>query len=144
MRTNYVKQIKVIQSNSPSEFERQANEALMELANQNAQVEFNKDMGHCLYILYDVQEEICETAEDELKKRGVTLHCRNCPNFNWDRNKDGSVRQISKKGKCHMATYGSTSRDTLACDYFCRAVLNGELIPISEEDIADMLKGEYR
>lgn len=142
MRTNYVKQIKVIQSNSPSEFERQANEALRELANQNAQVEFNKDTGHCLYILYDVQEEIYESAEDELKKRGVTLHCRNCPNFVWDTNQDGSIRKISKKGKCHLATYGTSSRDTLACDYFCRAVLNGELIPISEEDIAEMLKGE--
>lgn len=142
MKRNVIKQIRVISKNSPQEFEREANEALKKLASKNADVMFNNNMGHCLYILYEETEDICETAEDELSKRGITLHCRNCPNFVWDKNKDGTIRKISKRGTCHLATYGTTSRDTLACEIFCKAVLNGELTPIHDDVIADMLKGE--
>lgn len=142
MRRTSIQQIRVVSSNSAKDFETEVNETLKSLASNNPQIQFNMGLGHCLYILYYEEENICETAEDELELKGISLYCRNCPNFKFDRNKDGTIRRISKRGECHMATYGTTTRDTRACDYFCKAVLNGELKPIHDDEIAEMIRSE--
>lgn len=141
MQKKVIPQIIVVNQNNAKDFQDEANKALRETASKNAQVHFNQNMGHCLYILYEETQEICETAEDELEKRGLSLHCRNCPLFKWARNNDGSIRKITKRGDCHISPYGTTTRDSKACEYFCKAVLNGELTPIHDDVIADKLEG---
>lgn len=144
MKRISIPQIKVVSETNAQAFEESVNEALRKLASKKPNVHFNMDMGHCLYIMYEDTEEICENAEDELEKRGITLFCRNCPNFVWDRNKDGTIRRISKRGECHISTYGTTSQDTRACEYLCKAVLNGELRPIHDDVIAEMIERESK
>ena len=142
MRKTVIPQIRVVTQNNAKAFEDEVNEALKATASKNAQIHFNMNLGHCLYILYEEEQEVCETAEDDLAKRGIHLHCRNCPIFQPELNKDGTIRKISKRGDCHISMYGTTTRDSIACEYFCKAVLNGELKPIHDDVIAEMLKGE--
>lgn len=135
MKDKTYQQIRVISNNDPIEFQRLFNEAQTELAAKNPKVQFNMNMGHCAYITYTETTRIPETMEDEFNLVGIELHCRNCPNFEWPRRKDGGIHMSKKQGTCPVAAYGFTSRDALACEYLYKGLASGRLQAIDDEQL---------
>ena len=137
MQERTYQQIRVISCHDPTEFQRQFNEAQRELASKNPKVEFNMAQGHCAYIIYQETVSTPETAEDEFAQAGITYHCRNCPKYEWPVTKTGTINRVQKKGACCISTYGYTHRDTPACEYLYKGILNGSLTAIQDDDLEE-------
>ena len=137
MQEHTCQQIRVISCRDPDEFQRTFNEAMQELASSNPDVKFNTTMGHCAYITYKKTTYVPETAEDEFAQIGISYRCRNCPEFKWHLNQDGSITRTQKRGGCRISKYGTTSSDTHACEYLYRSILQGRAQAIPDDDLED-------
>ena len=137
MRESTYQQIRVISCHDPTEFQSQFNEAMQELASKNPKVDFNMACGHCAYITYQERKSTPETAEDEFYTMGIKYHCRNCPRFEWPTTKSGEIHRIQKKGVCPVSNMGVTWRDSDACEYLYKSIINGSITPIQDEDLED-------
>lgn len=137
MREKTYQQIRVISCHDPTEFQRQFNEAQQELASKNPRVEFNMSEGHCAYIIYQETMRTPETAEDEFEQAGISYRCRNCPRFVWPMTKTGSINRIQKRGECPISQHGHTYRDSKACEYLYKGIMNGSLKAIYDDELED-------
>ena len=137
MRERTYQQIRVISCHDPTEFQRQFNEAQKELASKNPKVEFNMAQGHCAYIIYSETVSTPETAEDEFAQAGISFHCRNCPKFEWPMTAKGAINRIQKRGNCPITQFGYTHRDTPACEYLYKGILNGSIKAIQDDELED-------
>ena len=125
----------VVTDNDPAAFQEKFNEAWDQVEDKNPSYEFNKQMGHCAYIMYTEEIQIPETIEDQYALAGVSYRCRNCPHFEWPMTKAGRVNRITKKGGCRFASLGISYRDGFACEYFYKQMINGELTPIEDDEL---------
>lgn len=79
-------------------------------------------------IEYEMVETIPENAVEELEAQGIYFTCADCPKYEPELNMDGSVRRTSKKGKCFLSD--RQCRDSIACEWFCKQYLKGEIQPV--------------
>lgn len=137
MRSQTYQQIRVISCHDPTEFQRQFNEAQEELASKNPKTEFNMTAGHCAYIIYQETVEKPETAQDEFYQAGIKYHCRNCPKYEWPVTAKGTINHVQKRGNCPISQYGYTHRDSCACEYLYKGILNGNITAIQDDELED-------
>lgn len=114
--------VKVIESQSGSEFEDLMNNALREVSDLKSkyQIYWNLSRGHCAYIEYSYTEKIPETLMDEYALRGEIYYCGNCPKF------FPSTDGRTQAGTC---LYGKCNRpipSDRACKHFYQKVDSGE------------------
>lgn len=129
MKRERKQKIRVIRKKDPDEFQNEFNQLTDELASLNPEATIEIKENYFVAILKFVIEELTpETAEEELDAQGLRFSCQNCPRFEPERNMDGTVRQTAKKGKCFLKDL--TWRDTGACEWFCKGVLNGSVQPV--------------
>ena len=127
MKTNRYTQIKVITDTDPKEFERKFNETQIDLRAMNpetSKMEITQE-GMIAVISYVVEQDVPESARDEMSLQGLHFTCRQCPNFNPVRNNDGSVRRTSKRGSCFLKEQAWA--DSSVCEDFCKKYLLGEI-----------------
>lgn len=130
MRQSRYTQIRVVREKDPGQFQEAFNQAQVELQSkrpETVKIEITDD-GLVAIIQYEVDVEVPETAEDELRVQGLYFTCENCPKFNPATNLDGSVKQTSKHGTCFISD--RTRRDSIACEWFCKQYLKGEIQPV--------------
>lgn len=137
MREKSYQQIRVISCHDPTEFQRQFNAAQEELATKNPRVEFNMAQGHCAYIIYNETVYTPETAEDEFSQAGISYHCRNCPKFEWPMTQAGAINHVKKLGKCPITPQGATYRNSPACEYLYKGILNGSIEAIQDDELEE-------
>ena len=99
LRQSRYTQIRVVREKDPGQFQEAFNQAQVELQSKRPETVKIKitDDGMVAVIEYEVDVEVPETAEDELRVQGLCFTCENCPKFNPATNLDGSVKQTSKK-----------------------------------------------
>lgn len=130
MRYSKYTQIRVVPEKDPKQFESAFNQAQVELQSkrpETVKIEITPD-GYVAIIQYEVEVEIVETAEDELRQQGLRFTCSDCPKFEPRLNNDGSVMKSAKRGKCFLSDW--TRCDSSACEWFCKQFLRGEIKPI--------------
>lgn len=119
----YIKtpQMQVATGRDALEFQNNFNSIMSKLAGQGirATYEYPDNLAFCCYINYEVEKAIPETCEDELLLNGERYHCADCPNF------EPSTDKRVKSVPCKYRDF-KVSADTLACEYFCRGVLQNK------------------
>ena len=130
MRQSKYTQIRVVQSKDPEQFQTEFNQAQVELQSkrpETVKMEITQD-GIVAVIQYEVEIEVAETAQDELRMQGLHFTCAECPKFEPVLNFDGSVKRTSKHGACFLEP--RACRDSSVCEWFCKQFLKGEVRPV--------------
>ncbi len=130
MESIKVPEYRIIHEETASDFQREINKAVKELAEYHPKVLFNYELGFCAYIEYQPEEIVkTESVRDEFALEGVYYHCRNCPHF-----KVPQDRRV-KWGKCKYSTTGKTHKDHEACELFYKWVKQNAVEIIEDSDL---------
>ena len=119
-----IKQIRVIQTSAPDEFEKQVNSAMVELCESDPVLTIRDGAGFTAIIEYIRTEKILETVADEFHEAGIYYHCKNCPHI--DRPMDGRIKYTT----CKYAELGRTHINYGACEVFYKDLKAGRIKPI--------------
>lgn len=101
-------------------FQEAFNSAIENLGTSHYELQFNVNMGHCVYILYDHYEQVPENLKDEYELRGDTHHCAECPYL--EPNRDMRL-------KYNNCICGRTTPDSACCLKFYQELERGTLVP---------------
>lgn len=123
MKTIIKKQLHCICCSDPEEYQQQFNQAMAILADKNPEVQFSQFREFSCNIVYEEQETIIESAEDEMKARGIHLYCMDCPYLEYSEDKRSTKHICKIDGIRH-------SMNSSACPVFYEKVKNGEAQPI--------------
>lgn len=126
MRSEDFSQIKVIQTESASEFEERINSSMRELAVKRPECKLIEGKGFCAIITYTEHIQIIETVADEYHAEGIYFSCKNCPYLD-----DPHDKRI-KNCTCKYSNTGYTHKDSDACEVFYRALKRGDIKPLDE------------
>lgn len=119
-----IKQYRIIDGRDGPELTEKLNAALRELDSKNPHVTFE---GMIARIEYTETDEV-PGLDSSGKRKGLELHCEDCPHFQPMRRQDGEIDRRAKQGYCPFSKFmGFTSRDTRVCDTFLDLMENGEL-----------------
>ena len=126
MKEQNVLQFAIVRETTAQAFEDTLNERLRELRVNNDAITFDSSNGAMIArIAYKVK---CEIAEEDTPKAetGIRFTCGDCPCFQPQRNRDGSIDMRAKVGDCpHSKFMGRTTRDTAACEQLYTMIQNG-------------------
>ena len=113
-----------IEGTTAAELAEKANAAFQELAEnpaaKNVRWEFNKEVGHCIYIYYEKNELRPSTAEERYAVRGEKYYCIDCPFYRKSPDKR-VVYTICGKGRRR------TAAKQCACEEFYEMLERGEV-----------------
>ena len=126
MNTNTIKQIAVIYSDDPADFQKKFNLQMAALADKKPTIEFNHSQGFCAYITYDEATHQVTSIADEFHADGIKFECRNCPLHEIET--DGRKKRVP----CKYADTAFTKLDDEACEIFYRRLMQREIEPIGE------------
>lgn len=126
MNTNTIKQIAVIYSDEPADFQKKFNLQMAALASKHPTIEFNHSQGFCAYITYEETTRQVTSIADEFHADGIRFECRNCPLHEIET--DGRKKRVP----CKYADTAFTKLDDEACEIFYRRLMQREIEPIGE------------
>lgn len=130
MESIKVPEYRIIHEETASDFQRELNKAVKELAEFNPKVKFNDTLGFCAYIEYQPKEIVKpESVRDEFMLEGIYYHCRNCPYLELPQD-----RRV-KWGKCKYSTTGRAHKDTEACELFYKWVQQNAIDVVEDSDL---------
>ena len=116
------KQIAVITAERGSDFEREVNERLEQVAGCEPDIIFKMDTDcHIAYITWEETVEALETAADRYNAMGIKLKCGQCPYR--ERPKDKRVRYTS----CTLGDRQGIAYGDPACDRLYEMLEKGEV-----------------
>ena len=118
------RQIKVIKAADPTDFQKQFNEAMEKLHENDPEVEFVHEQGFCAYITYTKTTHEWDCVADEFHAEGIHYLCRNCPHH------DPVDDKRKKYVWCKYSDYGHTHLDHEACEMFYKQVKQNEIKPL--------------
>ena len=124
MRFESFQQFAIVAADSAQQLSEQLNEKLYELRTKRPQVTFE---GLIARISYSESVAIPEDLVDQYDLAGVRLSCGACPFFEPRLNMDGSEDKRAKWGACPCASYGRTSRTSIACNRLFEMLNSGEV-----------------
>ena len=116
-------QIKVIQADDPKEFQRQFNEAMEKLYENDPEVEFVHEKAYCAYIRYTKVTHEWDSVADEFHAEGIHYLCKQC---SYHEEVDDNRK---KYVYCKYADYGHTHLDHEVCEMFYKEVKQGKIKP---------------
>ena len=108
--------IAAIAADDPKEFERQFNEQMTLLSDNNPQVTLDISNGFKAVIQYEVEESHVETVKDEFHLEGIRLH---------DIETDSRRKWVT----CRYSENGETHLDHECCNYFYKQLKLGQVRP---------------
>lgn len=123
--TQSVKRFAIVRETSAQSFESALNEKMTELRELNPTVTFS-ETGDYMTARIEYTERI-EIPEETLSEKGIRFHCVDCPYFEPETKRDGSVDERKKWGGCKFAEMERTSKYFAACDVLYRLIENGEV-----------------
>lgn len=119
------KRFAIVRATSAQSFETQLNGTLDYLYEKNPKVTFS-ETGDYMTARIEYTERI-EIPEETLSEKGIRFHSVDCPYFEPDTKRDGSVDERKKWGGCKFAEMERASKYSAACDVLYRLIENGEV-----------------
>lgn len=116
MRTEINRKVAVIDEQNGRAFERAFNEKMKELSRYKVNIERGITKDYLVYIYYEIEEKVPESAKEEFKLRGELYQCGDCPFIKYGEWRDHSC---PRSKKIHT--------DTPACSYFYEALKEGRI-----------------
>lgn len=104
-----------IEAQNAVEFDERLNRALTKTANGNPQIVDFPNYPLMVRIYYTEEIMIPECISDEYELCGRGGYCADCPRFQPQLNRDGTVKKSSKRGTCTLSS-APTFADMRACD----------------------------
>ncbi len=125
MKYIHRKQSRIITGSTADEFQTKLNEALNEVATAGYkhEIQFNMALGFCAFIVFEETRQVPETLAEEYELRGDEYRCSECPMFVLS--PDKRVKYTTCKRGCRKI-----SANAWACDWFYKALEDGEVTPI--------------
>lgn len=118
-----LKQFSIVTGDTAQDFEFKLNAISEKLHDNKPTFTFNADLTRCK-VEYEKTIEISEPSPAEV---GVRFVCADCPHFEPELNRDGSVDMRKKFGGCKYALMNRTFKDSSACEVLYTAIKNGEV-----------------
>ena len=126
MRRETFEQIKIIKSDSFTEFQDEVNKAMRELADKSPVFQLLSDKGLCALITYTDHIEVMDSIADEFHADGIYYLCKHCPYLD-----DPHDRRV-KRCTCKYAKNGVTYKDVEACEVFYKSLKRGDITPLPD------------
>lgn len=115
--------IKVIQSETATEFEENFNASMAELSDKHPKYQLADVGTFVAYIIYEETTQIPEDIRDEYILRGEVFTCADCPYLN-----DTGDKRV-KYFDCEHSESEITRKTNIACNWFFTKLAHGEISP---------------
>lgn len=116
MKRSSYEQFAIVHADSASLFQKQLNEEIYRLRNNDTVVKFSESIPFYAQIKYVVNENTPETIAEASVVEGVSFVCAQCPYFKAPTKDDGTEDRRCKYGDCEFADLGRTFKNAPACD----------------------------
>lgn len=116
MKRSRYEQFAIVYADSAPLFNKQLNEEIYRLKDNNPVVKFSESIPFYAQIRYEVNEETPETITEASEMAGVRFVCAQCPYFKAPLKDDGTEDKRCKYGDCEFTELGRTFKNTPACD----------------------------
>lgn len=126
MRREAFSQVKVIQTESASDFQEQINSSMRELADKQPEYKLIEGKGFCAIISYQETIEIIDKVADEYHAEGIYYLCKHCPYLD-----DPHDKRV-KRCTCKYSSSGVAYKDSEACEVFYKALKRGDITPLPD------------
>lgn len=120
-----IEKFAIVRETAAARFEEKLNETLFDLRDSSPAVEFDS-VGDSMVARIKYMERF-EVENPKPSEIGVKFRCGDCPNFVYERNKDGSIDNRKKWGGCPFAFMERTTINAEACEVLYNAILNGDI-----------------
>lgn len=118
----------VVEATTGAQFEYLINDKMDELATYNPELKIEHGRFYRAYITYTVETTLPETIAERFELCGLYYTCRQCPQFEEAKNRDGSIDRRAKYGYCKYKDRRA-HRDVPACEQFHIELLKAGTTP---------------
>lgn len=125
MKRSRYEQFAIVSADSASLFEKQLNEEIFRLRDNDPVVKFSESIPFYAQIKYTVDCTTPEKVSEEYELQGVQFVCAQCPYFNAPLKDDGTEDKRCKWGDCEHAALGRTFKTSPACDKLYDLIAEG-------------------
>jgi hypothetical protein len=125
MKRSRYEQFAIVHADSASLFQKQLNEEIFRLRDNDPVVKFSESIPFYAQIKYSVDNTTPEKISEEYELQGVQFVCAQCPFFKAPLKEDGTEDKRCKYGDCEHTDLGRTFRNTLACDKLYELIAEG-------------------
>lgn len=127
MRSSSYDQFAIVSADSASLFNKQLNEEIYRLRNNDPVVKFSESIPFYAQVKYRVNENTPETIAEASEVEGVSFVCAQCPFFKAPLKDDGTPDKRCKWGDCEHAELGRTFKMSRACDKLFELIKEGDV-----------------
>lgn len=127
MKRSRFEQYAIVQADSASLFQKQLNEEICRLKDNDPVVKFSESIPFYAQIKYYVDFSTPEKISEEYELQGVKFVCAQCPYFKAPLKDDGTEDKRCKYGDCEFAELGRTFKNTAACDRLFELIAEGSV-----------------
>lgn len=127
MRSSSYDQFAIVSADSASLFNKQLNEEIYRLRNNDPVVKFSESIPFYAQIKYRVNENTPETIAEASEAEGVSFVCAQCPFFVAPLKDDGTPDKRCKWGDCEHSELGRTFKMSKACDKLFELIKEGDV-----------------
>lgn len=127
MRSSSYDQFAIVSADSASLFNKQLNEEIYRLRNNDPVVKFSESIPFYAQVKYRVNENTPETIAEASGVEGVSFVCAQCPFFKAPLKDDGTPDKRCKWGDCEHAELGRTFKMSRACDKLFELIKEGDV-----------------
>ena len=121
--TKSMKRFVIVTGDTTEEFQVRLNEVADRLQDKEPEFVFNGELTRAKVEYTETFEEDEPTAAEI----GITFKCVDCPHFEPELNRDGTVDLRKKFGGCKFALMNRTFKDSAACEVLYNEIKNGEV-----------------
>lgn len=125
MKRSCYEQFAIVYSDSAPSFNKQLNEEILRLRDNDPVVKFSESIPFYAQIKYTVNTETPETIAEASAVEGVRFVCAQCPYFKAPLKDDGTEDRRCKYGDCKHTELGRTFKNTPACDKLYELISEG-------------------
>lgn len=125
MKRSRYEQFAIVHADSASLFEKQLNEEIYRLKDNDPVVKFSESIPFYAQVKYTVDNTTPEKVSEEYELQGVRFVCAQCPYFKAPLKDDGTEDKRCKYGDCEFAELGRTYKKTAACERLYELISEG-------------------
>lgn len=127
MKRSRYEQFAIVHADSASLFQKQLNEEIYRLRDNDPVVKFSESIPFYAQIKYYVDSTTPEKISEEYELQGVQFVCAQCPYFKAPLKEDGTEDKRCKYGDCEHTDLGRTFKNTKACDKLYELIAEGSV-----------------
>lgn len=127
MKRSTYEQFAIVHSDSASHFNKQLNEEIYRLKDNDPVVHFSESIPFYAQIKYTVECTTDDAVLEEDPSKNVGFVCAQCPFFNPVLKDDGEPDRRCKWGECEHTELGRTYKTSAACSKLYELIKEGDV-----------------